>query len=96
MSYKDEYHPQVKSDIEKLNRIVAREIHDKHLERILLDPLAHDKLHGNLDGVISYHFRMNKVDYRIAYSVEESEQIVYFLMIGKRENFYEILKRRLL
>lgn len=95
MFYKDEYHPKVKSDLKKLDRAVAREIYDEHIERILLEPLAYEKLHGDLEGVVSYHFRKNKVDYRIAYSVNESEQIVYFLMIGKRENFYEILKRRL-
>ena len=30
MSYKDEYHPKVKSDLKKLDRAVAREIHDEH------------------------------------------------------------------
>lgn len=95
MFYKDEYHPKVKSDLKKLDRAVAREIYDEHIERILLEPLAYEKLHGDLEGVVSYHFKKNKVDYRIAYSVNEFEQIVYFLMIGKRENFYEILKRRL-
>jgi addiction module RelE/StbE family toxin len=95
MSYKDEYHPKVKSDLKKLDRAVAREIHDEHIDRILLEPFAYETLHGDLEGVVSYHFRKNKVEYRIAYSVDETEQIVYFLMFGKRENFYEILKRRL-
>jgi len=95
MSYKDAYHPNVKSDLKKLDKSVTRQIHHVHIEAILLNPFAHEKLHGDLEGVVSYHFRMNKVEYRIAYSVDESEQIVYFLMIGKRENFYEILKRRL-
>lgn len=33
MSYKDEYHPKVKADLKKLDRAVAREIHDEHIKR---------------------------------------------------------------
>ena len=95
MSYKDEYHPGVKRDLKKLDKGVVREIYDIHLENILQEPCRGEDLHGDLEGVSSYHFRMNKVDYRIAYSIEEDKNIVYFLMVGKRENFYEILRRRL-
>lgn len=95
MSYKDEYHPKIKSDLRKLDKGALREIYDIHLENVLHEPYSGEKLHGDLEGVSSYHFRKNKVDYRIAYSIEEVKKVVYFLMIGKRENFYEILKRRL-
>lgn len=95
MSYKDEYHPRVKSDLKKLDKSVVREIYDIHLKNILHEPYSDEKLHGDLEGVSGYHFRKNKVDYRIAYSIEEGKKIVYFVMVGKRENFYEILKRRL-
>ncbi len=96
MSYKDEYHPRVKSDLKKLDKGVVREIYDTHLNNILREPYRGEKLFGDLEGVSSYHFRNNKVDYRIAYSIEEDKKIVYIVMAGKRENFYEILKRRLL
>jgi len=96
VSYKDEYHPRVKSDLKKLDKGVVREIYDVHLENILHEPYSGEKLYGDLEGISSYHFRKNKVNYRIAYSVEEDKRIVYIVMIGKRENFYEILKRRLL
>ncbi len=33
MSYKDEYHPKVKSDLKKLDNPVAKEIHDVHIEK---------------------------------------------------------------
>ena len=95
MSYKDEYHPRVKKDLKKLDKGVVREIYDKHLENILQEPYRGEELHGDLVGVSSYHFRINNVDYRIAYSIEEVRNIVYFLMVGKRENFYELLRRRL-
>jgi len=55
MSYKDEYHPKVKSDLKKLDRAVAREIHDEHIDRILLEPFAYEKLHGDLEGAIKRH-----------------------------------------
>lgn len=96
MSYKDIYHPKVKSDLKRLNKPVVKDIYDIHIDRLLNNPEIGEKLHGGLEGVFSYHFRKNKVDYRIAYIVEEASSIVYIAMIGKRENFYEILKRRLL
>lgn len=69
MSYRDEYPPRVKSDLKKLDKGVVREIYDVHLDKILHEPYSGEKLHGDLEGVSSYHFRKNKVDYRIAYSV---------------------------
>jgi len=48
MSYKDAYHPNVKSDLKKLDKSVTRQIHHVHIEAILLDPFAHEKLHGDL------------------------------------------------
>ena len=67
-----------------------------HIEKILDDPhQAGEPLSGSLEGVSSYHFRKNKVEYRIAFAVNEKAKIVYIIMVGKRENFYEILKRRL-
>ena len=56
---------------------------------------ATDDLTGDLSGICSYHFKKEKVEYRISYIIDELQKIVYFLMIGKRENFYEILRRRL-
>jgi len=96
MSYKDEYHPKTKSDIKKLDKAVAREVFDTHINKILHDPYQEgEALHGSLEGISSYHFRQNRVEYRIAFAVEEESKTVYILMIGKRENFYEILRRRL-
>jgi addiction module RelE/StbE family toxin len=95
MSYRDEYHPKVKSDLKRLDKAIIKELFDVHIEKILQEPYLGEKLHGELAGVSSYHFRKNKVEYRVAYTVEEHKKIVYVVMVGKRENFYEILKRRL-
>jgi addiction module RelE/StbE family toxin len=95
MSYRDTYHPKVKSDLKKLDKPVVREIYTEHLDRILNKPYSAEELSGDLDGVFSYHFRKNNVDYRIAYTADAEKKIVLVAMIGKRENFYEMLKRRL-
>lgn len=95
MSYKDKYHPKVKTDLKKLDKQIVKEIFRVHIRNILQEPYAGDKLHGDMEGVLSCHFRKNRVDYRIAYVIEEADKIVYILRIGKRESFYEVLKRRL-
>ncbi len=92
MSYRDEYHPKIKSDLKKLGKPVLRELFDTHINIILDDPHeAGEALHGSLEGIATYHFRLNKVEYRIAFAVKEESKTVYILMIGKRENFYDIL-----
>jgi addiction module RelE/StbE family toxin len=96
MSYKDEYHPKVKADLKKLDKPLIKEIFDTHIDKILESPYnTGEALHGSFKGISSYHFTKNKVEYRIAFAVKEEAKTVYFIMIGKRENFYEILKRRL-
>jgi mRNA-degrading endonuclease RelE of RelBE toxin-antitoxin system len=95
MSYKDAYHPRVKVDLKKLDKHVVKEIYSIHLDILLDNPLTGECLSGELEGILSYHFRKNKVDYRIAYTIDDAMKIVYIIMIGKRENFYKILKRRL-
>lgn len=95
MSFSDEYHPKIKSDLKKLDKSVIRDIHDRHLDNILMQPLFYERLRGNLEGIFSYHFRKNGVEHRIAYTVNEIQNTVFFLMIGVRESFYEILKRRM-
>jgi len=95
MSYKDVYHPRVKADLKKLDKPAVKEIHSIHLDILLDKPFTGECLYGDLEGVFSYHFRKNKVDYRIAYTVDDERKVVYIIMIAKRENFYEVLKRRL-
>ena len=95
MLYQDEYHPKIKNDLKGLDKAVVKEIYAVHLDRILGEPHASDKLQGALEGLFSYHFRKNRIDYRIAYALDENKRVVFVLMIGKRENFYDILKKRI-
>lgn len=94
MSYKDEYHPKIKNDLKGLDKTIVKEIHTAHIDKILREPHAGDTLQRPLDGIFSYHFKENRVEYRIAYTIDDETKVVFFLMIGKRENFYDIFKRR--
>jgi len=93
--FMDEYHPQVKKDLKKIDKSVQLEIKDFHIPKILNDPYIADELTGDLAGIRSYHFKKDRVQYRISYIIDETQEIVYILMIGKRESFYDILRRRL-
>ena len=93
--FRDEYHPRIKKDLRKIDKSVGSEVRDFHIPKILSDPHIADDLTGELSGISSYHFKKEKVEYRISYIIDEVQKIVYFLMIGKRESFYEILRRRL-
>ena len=94
--YKDEYHPRVKNDIKQLDKSVISETKNFQIPKILENPLSGHCLSGEFTGIYSHHFKKNNVDYRICYLVHLEEKTVFILMIGKRENFYTILKRRLL
>ena len=66
-----------------------------HLPAISTDPYkARERLSGLLKGFWKRNFRQSRVDYRIAYEIDEKEKTVYILMVRKREKFYERLERR--
>jgi len=71
--FKDKYHPRVKRDLKKLDRPVVEEIRTVHIQKILANPFSSDTLHGDLSGIYSYHFRQNKVDYRVSYMVHQGK-----------------------
>ena len=93
--FRDEYHPQVKKDLKKIDKSFQLEIKDFHIPKILKAPYIGDELTGDLAGIRSYHFKKDRVQYRISYIIDETKEIVNILMIGKRESFYDILRRRL-
>ncbi len=91
--YNDKYHPQVKKDLKKLDHHIRKEIQNKHIPVIISDPTLGETLTGDLSGIRSYHFNIAKQQFRISYAIYNST--VFILMIGKRENFYLTLKRRI-
>lgn len=93
--FKDLYHPAVKKDLKKITRNSMNDIKEKWIPRLLLKPFDGEELTGPLMGIRSYHFKIGKVQYRIAYTINENEHMIKILMIAKRESFYQLLKRRL-
>ncbi|PIU30822.1 MAG: plasmid stabilization protein [Syntrophobacteraceae bacterium CG07_land_8_20_14_0_80_61_8] len=93
--FKDRYHPAVKKDLKKLDQAARQDIKAAWIPKLLSDPYCGEELTGILAAIRSFHFKIRGMDYRIAYVVKENEQIIDVLMIGKRESFYQVLKRRL-
>ncbi len=93
--FKDEYHPEVKKDLKKLDLAIRTKIKTQYIPKILSNPKIGETLVGDLKGIFSYHFRAFKQQYRIAYVVNPDSKKVFVLMIGKRGDFYTLLKRRI-
>jgi len=89
------FHPAVKRDLKKIGKSVAREIKDKHFRNIKENPSTSENLSHMFKGLKAYHFKSGTVEYRIIYEIYEDENIVIVLLIGKRENLYSKLKRRI-
>lgn len=93
--YKSFFHKGFLKDLKKLPRRVFTHADELTL-KIAEYPYCSEKLSGNLNFIFRHKFRVDKVDYRLAYTVNEEEKSIHFLMIQKRERFYEQLKNRVL
>lgn len=92
--YHDQYHPRVKHDVKKLHAHLQEVIQTQHIPEILAHPEQGESLVGDLKGIWSYHFSFGNQQYRIAYMIDYQTEAVIVLMIGKRGEFYQLLKRR--
>ena len=95
MGYSESFHPKFKSDLKKIDKSVAQEIKEKHLDTILENPMESDSLKGKLSNLRSYHFQKNSTQYRIAYEIFEDDEIIFHYMVATRENFYKKLENRI-
>ena len=93
--YKDEYHPQVKKDLKKIDTPIRIKIKENVIPNILKNPAIGVSLTGNLNGIQTYHFTYVRQQYRIAYIVDENDKIVFIQMIAKRGDFYTLLRKRI-
>ena len=89
------FHPQVKRDIKRLPAPLVTELRETHLQKIREIPEAGAPLKAALKGILSYHFGYRQTQYRIAYVYQSADNTVTVLMIRERENFYDVLKRRM-
>ena len=93
-TYKEAFHPKIKSDLKKIDKSVVKKIKAYHLQKILDDPFRYESLKGTLSGLRAYHFKEQGVEYRIAYEVTQ-ERVIFYYMIAKRENFYKKITNRI-
>lgn len=95
MAYKIQAPGVVRRDLKRLEKALQEEIRRKHFPEIKEDPFQVYPLSGEFHGLRSYHFSYRGTDYRIVYEILKKEEIILVLMIGKREGFYQALRRRL-
>jgi mRNA-degrading endonuclease RelE of RelBE toxin-antitoxin system len=88
------FHPRVKADIKRLAPELVRQLRQTHLRSIQDNPSQGSPLSGPLKGIYSYHLHYRRNQYRIAYLYAPEEETLTVLMIGKREDFYDVLSRR--
>jgi len=93
--YDIKYHPKIKKDLKKIDPSICKKIRTEHIPKIQSDPEIGDFLTGDLQGTLSYHFKIANQTFRIAYIVDEENKKIFIQMIGKRDDFYVLLKRRI-
>ena len=86
--------------LKKLKDKRLKKLYAEAIEEICKDPSAGEPKHGDLEGVLGYDIYYNKINYELAYTVEEhlnedngETEIVVVILAGTRENFYDELKR---
>lgn len=82
----------VVKDFEKIPAKIAEKIKQKINSVLTTDPYSCECLQGDRFK----HLRKLKFSsYRCVFEIRESEAKVVVVLVGSRENFYEILKQRL-
>ncbi len=86
--------------LKKIKDKRLKKLYQDAIDEICADPSAGDSKHGDLEGVLGYDIYYNKINYELAYTIEErviegTDEIetVVVIMAGTRENFYDQLKR---
>lgn len=64
-----------------------------NLNLIQKNPFIGERNKGDLKNTYSVDFRYQKTTYEIAYYIKEETNLVLIILIGTRENFYDILKQ---
>lgn len=93
--YEAEYHPKIRKDLKKIDPPIREKIRSEHISKILSEPGIGEDLAGDLKGTSSYHFKIAKQEFRIAYVTDKKAEKVFIQMIAKRGDFYTLLKRRI-
>lgn len=80
-----------------LKKLKERELKEKFLNGIYKEIATHpysfySKI-GDLAGIYAYPFTYKGTQYRIAYTINDKDEIIIIILTGSHEKFYEKLKR---
>jgi mRNA-degrading endonuclease RelE of RelBE toxin-antitoxin system len=95
MSYRLRFHPDLKADLTALPKHLRTSILNDHFPRLQRNPNLGKPLTGILAGIYSYSITFPGAQYRIAYRIIETDQVIFVLMVSKRERFYDRLRQRI-
>lgn len=75
------------------NRSLKKKFVDAIYKTIANDLYVGNEKRGDLKSYYTYGFKYDRVDYRIAYTINDDNEIVIVVLAGSHEKFYEELKR---
>lgn len=58
--------------------------------------LPAERLAGKLNFIYSHHFGFKGTSFRLCFTMDEMNMKITVVLLGPRENFYKILKKKLL
>ena len=84
--------PSARKAAKKLPEYIKEEVISRS-QTLKKNPYLGEKLSSSLHFLYCFHFKSRNVDYRLAYTINESRRLIIVHLVGPRENFYEKLKR---
>jgi len=79
-----------KKEFDKLDNSIKLQFHKKLKQRLENPKVPSAKLSG-FENI--YKIKLRSSGFRMAYEVKDEEIVVLVLKVGKREDFYELLKQ---
>ena len=86
--------------LKKLKDKRLKSLYKEAIDKICENPSIGEPKHGDLEGIFGFDIYYNRINYELAYTVEErlnddtgETETVIVIMAGTRENFYDELKR---
>ena len=87
--------PGFKKDVKRIPRALKDIVRSVHIPAIAAEPSQGAMLIGVYAGYQSFHFHYERTQYRIAYRYDELQNLLVFISIATRQNFYRDMRRRL-
>lgn len=93
--YELKYSPAVIRYLKKLKNKQLKKRFQEALHKIQDDPYCGEAKTGDLRGLFGLDLYYDRINYEIAYMIEEEQLVIIVILVGTRENFYKELKKYL-